>query len=433
VRRALAALLLCGACGGGLPMNPCTVIGAGGVGGFGGQGGFTDGGGIGGGGGFQGSFQAMLTGTAQSIALSVEPAQVCNEGKTPATRVTTKVLGPDNLPVEHMNNGASNGTSEFDPYSTTITFTPTQPGDYHFVAQFEPNLGIAQLDLIAAVNFTSLAETERFASSLIGNGGCSGPAVTASGALICGNTAQMPHTYRDGGAVGDIMAQTFAVQGNTVWAAWSDDLVTRYVDTGSGPLLAQDTFTLSQPIFTLVPIRDDAVLVVTAAGAERWERIDGGFVQEHVWTLGSASVGVQGAAIDGDSVLVATSSQLFESADGGNVLEAGPALGLVLGFGPDGIWALKSDDFSLALYRPGGGPPRPLNLGLSRQDMTPPSWDMRPWSQQADFYFAYYDAAQDELFLSDYGDPGASVTAGHDWIILLEPAGDIVVKKTPAP
>jgi hypothetical protein len=432
VRRALAALLLCGACGGGLPMDPCTGIGVGGTGGFGGQGGTgTDGGGIGGGGGFSGSFTAMLTGTEQSIQLTVQPAQVCNEGKTPATRVTTKVFGPDNLPVDHTNNGASNGTSEFDPYVTTITFTPTQPGDYHFVAQFEPNLGIAQLDLIAALDFTQLPEAARFPGALV-NLNCSRPGVTSFGTLICGNNAQMPHTFRDGGTVGDIMAETFAVQGNTVWTAWSDDLVTRYVDTGSGPLVAMDTFTLSTPVFTLVPISEDAVLAVTSSGAERWMRIDGGFMQEHVWTLNPAGIGVQGAVIDGDNILVATSTQLFESSDGGTALDPGPVLALMLGFGPDGVWALKSDDFSLGLYRPGGGPARTLNLGLAWQDATPPTWDVRPWTQQADFYVAYYDPAQDELFLSDYGNPSL-ISAGRDWIVLVEPGGDVVVKKAPAP
>jgi hypothetical protein len=428
-------VLCCAACGGTTAQNPCEPVGVGGAGGFGGQGGFGTGGGdlgggpAGGSGGGGAGLEAMLAGSPQAIQLTVEPVQVCSNGKTPATRVTTQVFGPDNLPVEHMNNGASNGSSEFDPYTTTITFTPTQPGDYHFVAQFEPNLGIAQLDLQAALDFTQLPVALTFLSSLTGP--CSFTAVTASGTLLCDDGSPAPRAYRDGGAVGDLTAQSFAVQGNTIWAAGSNNQVIRYVDTGSGPLVAMETFTPSQPISTLVPISDDAVLVVTPSGAERWMRADGGFAQEHVWTVESSTVSMQGAAIDGDAILLVASTQLFESSDGGTVLTERPMLGQFLGFGHDGIWALTPGDFALALYRPGQGAAKTLNLGLFWQNDSVPRWDVRPWAGQTPPYVPIYDAAQDALVLADFGDGIAR--AGQDWVITNSPADDTVVKKMPAP
>jgi hypothetical protein len=255
-------------------------------------------------------------------------------------------------------------------------------------------------------------------------------AVTASGTLICDDGTQMPRAYRDGGAAGDLMAESFAVQGNTVWAAASGNQVTRYVDNGIGPLVAMETFAVTQPVSTLVPISDDAVLVVTASGAERWTRADGGFAQEHVWTLDPTDVGVQAAAIDGDAILVASSSQLFESSDGGTALAAGPALGQLIGFDRDGIWAFTNDDYVLSLYRPGQGPPKTLNLGLDWQNDTTLRWDVRPWAAQSPPYVATYDAAQDELVLSDFGNSVAH--AGHDWVVLSN-GDDLVVKKMPAP
>jgi hypothetical protein len=414
--------------------NTCEPIGGRGAGGF-------DGGDIGGGtGGGGGGFVALLTGSPHSVQLSVAPVQVCSNAKTPATRVMTTVLGPDNLPVDHTNNGASNGSSELDPYTTTLTFTPMQPGAYHLVAQFDPNLGTAQLDVEAALDFTQLPVVETFPRALTGQ--CYSVAVTASGTLLCEDlTTHTSHAYRDGGAVGGFMEVSFAVQGDTVWAAGSNNQVTRYFDTGTGPLPAMETFTPSQPVAALVPITDDAVLVVTASGAERWMRAHGGFAPEHVWTYVPTTFCVPGqaclpptysAAIDGDAILVSWDGFLFESSDGGTTLALGPAVGYVLDFNRDGIWAFTPGDSVLALYRPGQAVPKTLNLRLSWYsfpEFYSPGWDVRPWVTQGTPYVAIYDAAQDALVLADFG---GFVQAGHDWVI-AGTADDLVVKKMPAP
>ncbi|MBK7857289.1 MAG: hypothetical protein IPJ65_01445 [Archangiaceae bacterium] len=260
----------------------------------------------GGTGGAGGSFDeaVLLTGQPQQVELVLDVAG-CGDALRDATGVTTTVVGPDNLPVAHTHGEPSSASFQ---HAVTVTFTPALPGQYHFTATFQPNLGVAQRDLRAALDLTH-APTELTAPS-----GCSQLAVTAHQAVLCRVGLDLRVT-RDGAEVQTLPALAYSVSRDDVWVATSSTLG-HWVDPGSGALsrAAPDDYPLPATPRGLLA-ESDGVWLVTDSEVTHYQPSGTALVVAARWSQ-PAALGNAVLAHDGNTVIVSSSSGFCTSAGG---------------------------------------------------------------------------------------------------------------------
>jgi hypothetical protein len=217
------------------------------------------------------SFGIAGTPTTIEMLLPVE----C--GNRMPTGVTVSILGPsdENVPVDAGTPQTSNAG-----FTTDVTFTPTTPGGYHVAARFEPNLGLAQYDLIAAADRRD-AGFALFTIDAVQLTPCSHVEVSPAGRLVCikSNGADIfdPGSSTPvhlGGVATEYADGVIWTESSTV----SDETLTRYVESDAG-FVARESGPWGSmfPATTLFPTANDVVVVdgnaatfVTLAG-------DGGF------------------------------------------------------------------------------------------------------------------------------------------------------------
>jgi hypothetical protein len=429
VKQAATALFIICACGPQPSPPNCIPQGQGG---FGGEGGFIFDAGFAGGAGGSGAPETILdTGHVAMIALTLNPT-LCGDQKANATAVNTSVRGPDNLPFAHTNSGPDNGSLSSDPYTTVITFTPDKPGDYHLVADFEPNLGQVQLDLRVARDLSQVKAQATYGASLVQ--GCASFAVTDLGTLICGDSMGV-HLIRAAARSDVATGEQFAVLGNTVWVADSSSMnVSSFTDTGSGALMPAVSFSTPENAQLLLPF-EGGVLVIMNTQISRYVASGTSATSDRTWMPPTASFNL--AALLGDDLLIAGNAGFYASF-GTTELKALPWNFQPLGFGPEGIWAadLSTAFEPLVLLQAGQHAPVATAFGPSAQGWQQTSaavlYGPLPSSSGDPTYFAHFDPNAG-ITLDDWGPPPANryfVTGS--WAVFPQPNGDVVVKKAPA-
>jgi hypothetical protein len=242
-----------------------------------------------------GAERVLLQGHEELVDL-VLSVTGCGDALRSATSVETTVLGPDNLPVAHQH---STPSSESFEHRVTVTFTPAAAGPYHFVAVFQPNLGIAQLDLRAARDFTQVPTELTLPAT------CEQLAVTSSSAVLCLQTPNVL-VFRAGAQVQSLNGSRLSVSDNTVWIT-DDFTAVRYLDTGNGPLQQSSP---SVTLLTTSPLTivGGALDLWVAAGYElrHYREESGAFVSHERWSVPSTGSDVVLGHDDGGMLLAST-------------------------------------------------------------------------------------------------------------------------------
>ncbi len=214
----------------GPPPEVCNM--GGGTGGFSGAPPFNQDAGFGGAGGngFLPMTKVGVAGKPMQVILSQPQFATCGAGSK-VLEVITEVLDPMNRPVEHTRTAAPG-------FSTTVTFTPKEPGDYHLSARFEPSIGTQQVDVVVAKDMTATTTT-----ALNTSVPCRALEVMPSGLVLCQTSASL-RVYRDGALLQSLESDEFAVSGNVVWST-RIGVVQRQVDLGGalglGPAVKLNT------------------------------------------------------------------------------------------------------------------------------------------------------------------------------------------------
>lgn len=306
-------------------------------------------GGSGGGGGTT----PALVGTEVTVPLMLVRF-VCGQTLPVLTGVDTTVYGPDNLPIEHTHSQPA--TTSSGVYEVDVKLTPTQPGNYHLSAVFQPSLGVVQADIFVARDFTQVTPDLTVLSPIASN--CSHFGLTRDRAVICQSGATV-RVLRDEAQVNSLVAQGFAVDQDRVWVL-QNTLVTRWRDTGSGPLveeLPQLQYTgTGQPVLVL-PGPDD-VWVADTQQVSRWQQAPdaGAFVKLETHVLNNTSPGftnqVIGARNANGLTLAYDHGVCAGRGDGGVKCERVEG-SLPMGATPHGLWTNAQDGVTATLYAPG--------------------------------------------------------------------------------
>lgn len=208
----------------------------------------------------------VVTGEPASLRLSPSIAPDCSPSELQPlpTSLSVEVYGPDNQPVPSEVSFTRASRS-----SSTVQFTPTQPGRYHVFAAFDPVGGIHQFDLYAARN--RILEATVFTLPKL----CNALERTERGGWMCDLDF-----IRDSAVKQHFAEGRMAVAGNVVWVAGNSQ-VQRYVDTGSALeltasvpsnlgkadlLLATETELLSLRGLTLERLVYDGTAVLSVPG-----------------------------------------------------------------------------------------------------------------------------------------------------------------------
>jgi hypothetical protein len=196
------------------------------------------------------SFGIAGTPTTLEMLLPVE----C--GNRMPTGVTVSVLGPsdENVPVDAGT--PQSGTAGF---TTDVTFTPTTPGGYHIAARFEPNLGLAQYDLVAAADRrdAGFAVLTTDSSNV---DGCDHVEVSPSGRLVCiDNTAGSKVYDRDQVTISNFDGIAEYADG-VLWQSNNGSL-TRFVDSDAGFVAHESGSIGSGGVVRLLPTASDVVVI----------------------------------------------------------------------------------------------------------------------------------------------------------------------------
>ncbi len=370
---------------------------------------------------------ALVIFVGQSTTLPVEVApsdtSECEMTMPMApTSATTSVVGPDNLPVASTQTGLAltNGA-----YVDSLVFTPTQPGDYHLVATFEPDLGVAQLDVPAAFDRSSLPVQDTYDD--VGNlAGCGQFLVTDLGTLLCASSLSV-FAFRDGGQVDEQTGGMMAVHGSSIWIAMSNaQNVSHFIDTGTGALEPGSPPMVATPsiVTGLVP-GDDDVLVLMSDRATLYTAIDGGFSQTQQWTGASFMT----AAVLSDTQIIAYASDgsLYANTDGGTTLDEldGTRNLHCVAYGPEGLWMVDDITGVLEVFTPGSHSPTATLFGLT--GWTPsggsPLYGTAPTTiaNQTQTFTATWDSTLNAPVLSMWGpNTSAYFVVNGEWSIARE-------------
>ncbi len=265
------------------------------------------------------------------------------------TKVTVKVsvLDPSNEPLPLAEGEATRTPvqglgGELD---TVVVTRPPVPGRYHFVAQFEPNLGSVQVEVFVAENRRDAGPdivVENAPSEL---SQCKQLDVSDAGQLLClSPTLRM--FARDGAVLGSVPAAATR-EGPVFWALDSAGDVTRWVERPDGGFLQSPVERYGSRARAMAP-STGALLLAANDEIIRLQPTDSGFADDSFrFTALNSPIAIWGAGAE--YVFVADEPNL----ECGNLYDAGPCTANIALFNrvgaagnePGGLW-VAFDDFA---------------------------------------------------------------------------------------
>ncbi len=257
-----------------------------------------------------------------------------------------------------------------------LIFLPAEPGPYHASARFDPALGSAQAEVIVRPA-TAQAALE------LGTR-CDALEVLASGLAICAKGGGLRLFRGEAPSMQVLVAEAFAVSGNTVWTV-AGGTARRHVDDG-GTLTETDALTLPTQLRVQSTIASDDAVVVVGDDALVKLSLGAGFERMPIGNPGDVAFADDAFARFGVSRPIAGAiPRVCFVAPGRQFTEGDCAVGLeALGADRGGAWA-RATDGSLAHvhFVPNGlAVTRGAFTGLARPRATPhfegaPVWQMR--------------------------------------------------------
>ncbi len=232
--------------------------------------GLTPGGGAGGaGGGVAANVLVVLAGGPVSLDLSTSPRfNTCDNSQVNASRVDLEVLDPHNLRVDDAT-ATTPATGNDGFVHSTVTFTPALPGAYHVTARFEPDLGIVQKDLTAALDKRSTGTTVPLDENCVAVG-------FDADTVLCLDPPYL-FTLRGGVTVTSTSATTFDLSGDKVWTS-QPGLVQVYGLGSDGSLQPLGSLSLALPDAPRLLAQDTRALLLADAQTQEAKLLpDGGF------------------------------------------------------------------------------------------------------------------------------------------------------------
>lgn len=258
-----------------------------------------------------------------------------SSGCTPvqAESLRVEVSDPLNQEVE-----ATSVLISKNPATAQVSFVAPSAGRYHVYVIFEPNLGSAQTDAL-------VVRDARKSGVATLNRDCVGVQRLGNGSRLCRTPDAKNVLVRPDGTSVELAANSrFVVAGNVAWE-YSDSVVRRLTDTGSGLLTV--TATLQNAAFASEQqlwASDAELLVLTSSNLERFV-FDGAAINKTSAPTESGPIALVRA---GDAVFVATAErnptepkvQKYVLGAAGISLEGTPATltAPVMGVDPGGFW-----------------------------------------------------------------------------------------------
>lgn len=251
-------------------------------------------------------------------------------------------------------------------YEAALTFTPARLGLHHVVARFQPNLGLAQFDVLVAVDRSGERVALKFPGSAAA---CVHFAVTRSRTMLCLDDLSLVHASRDG-TVQLLRSSGLWVYGDDVWLTNAGELE-HWVDPGSGQLTRVAVVRLPVTVVhDFIP--GPSPMLLTGDNfptvVYRFDLApDAGFVERRRVEVSrdsfAALCAYRGPLL---SCVTGAGELCRDNADGG-ALDCGAARQLLAGSGSDALWLAPPSGQSVERVEPGAasGPSFPLPLGMA--------------------------------------------------------------------
>jgi hypothetical protein len=196
----------------------------------------------------------------QPLSVDLVVDQNCDDSVAMTVKVT--VADPNNLPVD-VGDAMRTVMPNQEGVRTNVQFTPTVAGPYHLVGRFEPNLGVAQTDVIVAADRSM--DAPAFAVGLSTTlGACTHVDITPASRLLCLEPG-VQLFEADAGAVQTIPSQHAAYVDGSLWIMDTGGNVSRWVEAGdAGFVLTPDASVPTSDLSVqLLPTAEDVVLFDT--------------------------------------------------------------------------------------------------------------------------------------------------------------------------
>ncbi len=190
--------------------------------------------------------------------------------------VDVTVLDPNNLAIP-----SRAVVRRRTPLGVAVTFTPAMPGMHHVTARFQPNLGMAQDDVLAAVDRGTALDAGRSLPAELAS--CSHLEITPGGLTLCFGTTV---TVYDGPRpVQELSLNLPAVTaGGVIWSAGIERWVEGVMGDGGRGFWREPDERVAPPRLPALtgPTEDDVVVIGDDRFVHRVQVRDGGLVAERV-------------------------------------------------------------------------------------------------------------------------------------------------------
>ena len=375
----------------------------------------------------------------EELAVTLRIALQCPSGITP--RATVTVRDPNNVDAPLLEGEATRDAQQLsgEGMQTVVKIRATLPGPYHFTARFEPNLGLAQKDILVAENHRD-AGPELVLPAGHPLSSCPQIDVTAGGRPLC-LQAGIRVFERDGGALQTLGSSNAlaARVGDVLWVVEQTSL-SRWSETAGGFIGAPDGGFFPRTQRPRIAA-DSSGVFLSQSGQLDFVDWDAGFVELQqgflavasepvaVWKRGEEYLLLGQGTFEGDSTLC--SGRFL---DGGRCDSTGMfgRRQVPLAVERAGLWTWFEDFTSFAAPKVialrTGGTLRELTLppNWSPRDGGFTHWDTGAWMRDENGRVMLLKEEQGSFVLQKFPDlPLHSVTS--EWVTLRGSSGELII------
>jgi hypothetical protein len=351
-------------------------------------------------------------------------------------RISASVLDPEGqpLPIDevsppHALPSADGGGAWSATLGATVRFTPVKPGDHHLVARFEPNLGLAQVDVHVAVDRTD-ARPVRVVDD-VALGACTHVEMTPGGSVLC--LVPFVAAWSGNARVQDFAAATVAAHADGVlWVVEDGGVVTRWLEVetaDAGWTFQRESshqLSTAQPRAALPTTRDVAI-VSSIRDGELAVATDGGLRLTPIGGLTIDSVQLALACRDGDALTVLSGccGRCTVSLDAGTGICNGDTTQASITCDPSGVWRKSGLELTVTPVA-GAATTTSMHLPLYCGHLWTPAWTAWDTVDVLTLDGRWYvpGVRQGTLTLERYPGLAAEViSATSRWVTVRSPTG----------